>query len=171
MTWQERCAATRMICKRLGALVLVCLLIGFTAAFAQNPAPFLNQPLTPAAVAPGGAGFTLTVHGTGFVSGATVNWNGTPLATTFSSSSQLMATVPAANIATAITASVTVVNPGTSNASNVVFLSVVAPSSTVFYSHAPGSPIYLGGTGSGISTAMENWILLWESKRTVILAT
>jgi len=145
--WQRQCAATCTICERLGALVSVCLLIGFSSAFAQNVVPLVNQPLVPAAVAPGGAGFTLTVHGTGFVSGATVDWNGWPLSTTFSSSSQLTATIPAANIATAGTASVTVVNPGTGDVSNVVFLSVVAPSSAVFYSHAPGSPIYLGGTG------------------------
>src|SRR5438093_12620277 len=77
----------------------------------SNPVPFVNQPLVPSAVAPGGPDFTLTVNGTGFVSGATVNWNGTPLATTFVSSSQLTATVPAANIAVAGTASITVVNP------------------------------------------------------------
>ncbi len=111
---QEQCTPTRAIREWVAALAVVYLLSGFSSAFAQNVVPFVNQPLVPAAVAPGGAGFTLTVHGTGFVSGATVNWNGTPLATTFSSSSQLTATVPAANIATADTASVTVVNPGTS---------------------------------------------------------
>src|SRR6266702_7319848 len=133
MTWHERCRAICATQKWVGALALVYLLSGFTSAFAQNPVPFVNQPLVPAAVAPGGAGFTLTVHGTGFISGAAVNWNGTPLATTFSSGSQLTATVPAANIATAGKASVTVVNPGTSEVSNAVFLSVVAPSSTVLF--------------------------------------
>ena len=147
MTWHEPCRAICATRKWVGALALVYLLSAFTSAFAQNPVPFVNQPLVPAAVTPGGSGFTLTLHGTGFISGAAVNWNGTPLATTFSSGSQLMATVPAANIATAGTASVTVVNPSTSQVSNAVFLSVVAPSSTVFYSHAPGSPISLGGTG------------------------
>ena len=145
--WQALGAAARTIRKRFSSLVLVCLLSGFSSAFAQNPVPFVNQPLVPAAVAPGGPGFTLTVHGTGFVSGATVNWNGTPLTTNFISSSQLTATVPAANIMTAGTASVTVVNPGTSAASNVAFLFVAAPSPSVVYSHAPGSPIYLGQTG------------------------
>src|SRR5205823_3340701 len=50
---------------------------------------------------------------------STVNWNGSPLTTTFVSSTQLTAIVPAANVATVGTASVTVVNPapggGTSN--------------------------------------------------------
>src|SRR5205807_6465740 len=55
--------------------------------------------------------FTLTVNGTNFVNGATVNWNGTPLSTTFVSSTQLTATVPASLIATAGTASITATNP------------------------------------------------------------
>ena len=81
-------------------------------ALAQsNPVPFVNQPLLPDATSPGGATLTLTVNGTGFVSGATVNWNGTALATTFVSSSVLTATVPATDIAAAHTASVTVTNP------------------------------------------------------------
>jgi len=89
-----------------------------TAALAQtNPVPLINNPLVPDAIAPGGAGFTLTVNGTGFVASSVVDWNGSALATTFVSSSQLTATVPSSAIATAGTASVTVVNPsgGTSN--------------------------------------------------------
>src|SRR5438876_12422596 len=82
----------------------------------SNPVPFVNQPLVPSAVAPGGPDFTLTVNGTGFVSGATVNWNDTPLATNFVSASQLTATVPAANTALNGTASITVLNPGQTTA-------------------------------------------------------
>src|SRR5215831_15286725 len=69
--------------------------------------PLINQPLVPDAVAPGSAGFTLTLNGTGFVSGSVVNWNGSHLATTFVSGSQLTATIPASDIATAGTASIT----------------------------------------------------------------
>src|SRR5271155_4922836 len=78
-------------------------------ATAQNPVPFVDQPLVPDAAAPGGPEFTLTVHGAGFVASSTVNWNGAPLATTFVSTSQLTAIVPASDIATASTASVAVV--------------------------------------------------------------
>ena len=108
------CRASRLI-KFASLAACVCLLLAFTAIPAlgqNNPVPFVNQPLVPSAVAPGGPDFTLSVNGTGFVSGATVNWNGTPLATTFVSSSQLTATVPAANTAVNTTALVTVVNPG-----------------------------------------------------------
>jgi hypothetical protein len=100
-----------------------------TLAFAQsNPVPFVNQPLVPMTVVPGNPGFTLTVNGTGFVPGSVVNWNGSPLATTFVGSSQLAATVPAVNVAKPATASVTVVSPipggGTSN---VAFVQVSVP--------------------------------------------
>ena len=80
-------------------------------ALANNPVPFVNQPLVPDATAPGGPDFTLTVNGTGFVSGAVVDWNGSSLTTQFVSSGQLTATVPAADVAAPRTASVTVVNP------------------------------------------------------------
>ncbi|HEV2379464.1 MAG TPA: alkaline phosphatase family protein [Terriglobia bacterium] len=87
---------------------------------AANALPFLTQPLTPSSVAPGAAGFTLTVRGTGLVSGATVDWNGSPLTTTYVSSTKLTATVPAAKISSAGTARVAVSNPapggGLSNA-------------------------------------------------------
>jgi hypothetical protein len=86
----------------------------------ENPIPLINQPLVPDATAPGGAGFTLTVNGTGFVSTSAVKWNGTARSTTFVSSSQLQASIKSSDIAKARTASVTVVNPapggGTSNA-------------------------------------------------------
>src|SRR5207248_1193680 len=79
--------------------------------------PTINS-LSPTCATAGGSGFTLTVNGTNFVSGSTVNWNGTALTTAFVSATQLTATVPAALITSAGTASVTVVTPcgGTSNA-------------------------------------------------------
>lgn len=125
----------------------VCLALFFTAiaAFGQsNPVPFVNQPVVPSAVAPGGPSFTLTVNGTGFVSGATVNWNGAPLTTTFVSSSRLTATVPAANTATLGTARVRVTNPGSSVASIVAYLAVSPTVSSVAVAQAPGSPTALG---------------------------
>jgi len=80
-------------------------------AATPNPVPLINQPLEPDATKPGGEGFTLTVNGTGFVSGSVVEWNGSARATTFVSKSQLKASIPASDIAMATTASVTVVNP------------------------------------------------------------
>ena len=66
-----------------------------------NPVPLLNQALVPTAVSPGSASFTLNVSGTAFVSGATVDFNHAPLATTFIDGEHLSAVVPAAKVATA----------------------------------------------------------------------
>src|SRR6202795_3555838 len=91
---------------------------------AGNPVPFLNQSLVPTAVSPGTSGFTLGVSGTGFVSGATINFNRTALTTMFVNSEHLTATVPPSDIANAGTAPVTVVNLGPGGGeSNVVFFS------------------------------------------------
>jgi uncharacterized protein (DUF2141 family) len=99
-----------------------------TVALAQNPVPFINQPLVPDAAAPGGPEFVLAVNGNGFVSGSVVQWNGGAIATQFINGSQLTATVPAANIATARTAaSVTVVNPPPDGGtSNVAFFAITS---------------------------------------------
>ncbi len=111
-----------------------------------NPVPFLNQPLVPAAVSPGGPELTLHVSGTGFVSGATVDFNGRPLATTFADSEHLSATVPTSDVATAQTASVTVVNPAPGGgASNVVYFPVGASEATVSFAYAPNSPLQIAG--------------------------
>jgi hypothetical protein len=90
-------------------------------AIGANPLPAVSS-LSPASVAPGSAAFTLTVDGSGFVSGSIVNWNGAPLATTYVSASRLTASVPASNIAAAGTASITVGNPASTGASTgIVF--------------------------------------------------
>jgi hypothetical protein len=119
---------------KLSWLLLFFIACACTFGLAQsNPMPFVNQPLVPLTFKPGSQSFTLTVNGTGFVSGAVVNWNGTPLPTTFISSSQLTATVPAANVAKPISASVTVANPGAGLAkSNIQFLHVSNPTDLQF---------------------------------------
>ncbi|MGA2696369.1 MAG: hypothetical protein ABSE92_09920, partial [Terriglobales bacterium] len=116
---------------RLTLFVLICsALVNVFAA--NNPVPFVNQPLVPASVAPGGNNFQLTVNGTGFVSGSTVNWNGSPRATSFVNQGQLTATILSTDIATASTASITVTSPAPGGgASSVVFLPVRNPSSFV----------------------------------------
>jgi FG-GAP-like repeat/Abnormal spindle-like microcephaly-assoc'd, ASPM-SPD-2-Hydin len=110
--------------KLLGAVLLAFLSV---LSYAQAPVPFINLPLIPDAAAPGGGDFTLTVNGTGFVSNSVISWNGSALATQFVSRSQLMATVPAAYIATASTTSISVANPAPGGGtSNVAFFSVTA---------------------------------------------
>ncbi len=107
-----------------------------------NPVPFLNQPLVPTAVSPGVSGFALSVSGTGFVSGATIDFSRAPLTTTFVDNKHLTATVPAAEVASARTATVTVVNPTPGGgSSNIVYFRVAAPETTVNFASATNSPL------------------------------
>jgi uncharacterized repeat protein (TIGR01451 family) len=99
---------------------------------ASTLAPSISN-ISPDNATAGGPGFTLSVTGSGFVSGAVVQWNGSALVpTTFNSSSSLSATVPASLIATPGTASITVMEGGsTSNAASFTILSVVTCSYTL----------------------------------------
>jgi outer membrane protein assembly factor BamB len=81
---------------------------GGSGGSSSGPAPLSISSLTPASAAVGGAGFVLTVDGSGFVSGTVVQWNGQALPTQYVSATSLTATVPAADIASIGTASVTV---------------------------------------------------------------
>ncbi len=68
--------------------------------------------ISPTSATAGGAGFTLTVNGSNFLSSSVVKWNGAARSTTFSSSTKLTAAISVADIATAKTIMVTVTNPG-----------------------------------------------------------
>ena len=110
----------------LTSLALVCVPL-----LAQsNPVPLIYQPLSPASVNPGHAGFTLTVHGTGFVQGAVIKANGTPLKTQFFNSHTVKANVPPQAVAKAGTGLITVANPASID-SNVAYLPVRDRSETV----------------------------------------
>jgi hypothetical protein len=90
------------------------------ASLAVTALPPSLSSLAPSTVAAGGPALTLTLTGSGFLSGSVVRWNGADLATVYASDTQLTATIPAANRASAGAASVTVFNAspggGTSNA-------------------------------------------------------
>ena len=87
----------------------------------SNPIPAITT-IAPNSSVAGGAAFTLTINGTNFVAASTVNFGGSAPATTFVSSTQLTAAIPAASIASTGTPAVTVTNPapggGTSKAIN-----------------------------------------------------
>jgi hypothetical protein len=67
--------------------------------------------ISPNSAAAGGLGFNLTVNGSGFLSGESVQWNGTALSTAYVNGNQLVAAVPSSLIAAPGPASVVVVNP------------------------------------------------------------
>jgi outer membrane protein assembly factor BamB len=95
--------------------------------------------VSPASVVEGGPAFKLTVLGSGFGSGDTVQWNSSNRSTTYVSATELVAQINAADIAATGSASITVTNPaaaalgtsstsGTSSSgSNTETVSIVAP--------------------------------------------
>jgi uncharacterized repeat protein (TIGR01451 family) len=96
-----------------------------------NPVPVLGS-LSPSSAAPGTPGMTLTVNGSNFAASSSVNWNGTARPTTFVSASQLTAAIPAADLASAGTAGVTVLSPapGGGTSSSLSFTIAVPPPSS-----------------------------------------
>lgn len=95
--------------------------------------------ISPTSVAEAGPAFKLTVLGSGFGSGDTVQWNGSNRTTTYVSTSELIAQINQADIAATGSASITVTSPaaafgasgtsGTSgSSSNTETVSIVAPS-------------------------------------------
>jgi CSLREA domain-containing protein len=82
------------------------------AQVVNNPVPVITPPLVPASVFAGSAGFTLTVNGSNFVSGATATFGGASRMVTFVNSGQVTIAVQTADVATAGTPAVIVTNPG-----------------------------------------------------------
>jgi sugar lactone lactonase YvrE len=122
-----------------------------------NPAPAISS-ISPISTA-SGTGFTLTVMGTSFVSGAAVFFDGSPLATTFVSATQLTATVTSSNVSTAGFHDVLVVNPGpgggySNDVTFTVYTSNPVPAITDLYPSvvaAGGSSFTLTVTGTNFA--------------------
>jgi hypothetical protein len=107
----------------------------------------------------------LTVTGTNFVGSSVVRWSGANRATTYVSPTQLTASIPATDLATAGTAAVTVFNPapggGTSNAQT--FTISASTSTTITFDNPipPGSSgSFLNGVFQGIDFGTNQW--RWE---------
>jgi len=80
---------------------------GSTPPPASGPA---LSSIVPSSVTVGAPGFTIQANGAIFTNSSTIQWNGSSLLTTFVSSTQLTAVVPANDVAKAGTAQVTVSN-------------------------------------------------------------
>jgi len=119
-------------------------------AVAPPPTPAANAPkiasLSPSSAIAGGSAFTLTVTGTNFDPAATVQFDGNALVTTFVSSTQLHATVPAGNILAPGSANVTVANPAANGG--------VSAASSFFVGSAGGTST----SGSGFAVAVVNQV-------------
>jgi hypothetical protein len=83
-------------------------------------APVITS-LTPDTATAGAADTPLAIAGTGFVEGSTVATGAGDLATTFTSATELGATIPAAELAAAGTLNLTVRNPDTQTSAAAPF--------------------------------------------------
>jgi hypothetical protein len=120
--------------------------------------------LTPASAQAGGAGFLLTVNGSGFAANSRISWDGTPLSTTFISPSQLTGTVTPSLIATQGSAAIVVSTNGA--ASNSVTFTIVAATLNPTISglvpasaQAGGAAFTLTVNGSGFAA---NSTIVWN---------
>jgi IPT/TIG domain-containing protein len=131
----------------------------------SNPVPDIVS-LSPSSAAAGGAAFTLTINGDNLISSSIVQWNGNPIATTYSSSTQLQVQISAADIASAGSAAVNVINlaPGGGNSGAAEFtigatsnavpsLSSLGPSSVTAAS--PGFVFTVNGTNFVPSSTIQ----------------
>jgi hypothetical protein len=129
----------------------------------NNPVPTLTS-ISPNSATAGGTGTTLTVTGTNFVPSSVVRWNGEDRTTTFSSATQLSATIPASDLAAGGTAQVTVFNPAPSggltdplpftiNNPNPTITSIVPTSALA---GTAGFSLTVNGTGF-VTTSVVRW--------------
>jgi Tol biopolymer transport system component len=110
----------------------------------ENPAPVITA-LVPSGVQAGAAAFSLTVQGTGFLPASEVRWNGAPRPTTFVSTAELSAAIPASDVAAAGTPTVTVFNPAPGGGlSNPATFTVSAPPPP-----GPGPPLLISQSTGG----------------------
>ncbi len=82
----------------------------FAVNASSNPVPSLTA-LSPSSINVGTYGFLLTVTGTDFMPGSTIQWNGAACVTTYLSDTQLEAEIPGMSTVTAGSVDVTVANP------------------------------------------------------------
>jgi uncharacterized protein (TIGR03437 family) len=102
-------------------------LVASAMTFTVIPSTPAASGVSPASVTEGAAAFTLAVNGAYFAPASTVLWNRSGLATTFVSTVQVTAVVPANLVAAAGNASVTVSNPGGLVSQAVSFVVATAP--------------------------------------------
>ena len=135
-----------------------------------NPVPSIAT-LTPSSIASGGAAFTLGVTGARFISGSVVSWNGSNRSTTFVSSTRVTAAITAADILTAGTAQVTVLNPapggGASNALAFTISTVVVNNPVPTLTSISPTSAAAGGPAFTLTLNGSNFIsssqVLWNT--------
>ena len=118
----------------------------FLPAAQANAVPFVDI-VSPVSITPGSVGVTITVRGTGFVSGSIVYWSGAALTTTFVNAKELTAAVPNSFVAAVGLGTITVVTPAPGGGtSNVSYIPVASTLSAVNF---PSTANFTASVGSG----------------------
>jgi len=102
----------------------------------SNPVPVLSS-VTPNQEIAGDGDFTITLYGSGFFQGSEALWNGTALSTSFSSETQLTATVPAYFILNEGTVAISVNNPSPGGGASTSQSFTIAPRTNTWMAHSP----------------------------------
>lgn len=113
---------------------------------------FSLSKIFPNAVPAGALAFTLTVNGSNFSSGATVEWNGSSRTTNFVSSTEIQAQIPATDLVTPGKATVTVTNSGGAASAGMTF--TIAKDTIAFQSTRA-----LDGSDAGDGGVFNVWVV------------
>ncbi len=113
---------TKMI--SIAAVVMAGLVVASLAAAADAP---VISSISPSTAVLQQDNTVITVMGSGFLPGATIYFNGTPLTSTYVAANQMLATVPASNMVVASTNLITATNPGTVASNSMAFTVSVVP--------------------------------------------
>jgi hypothetical protein len=111
--------------------------------------------LFPSAATAGGPAFTLIVNGSGFQSGSTVQWIGSPLVTGYVNSNEVTTSIPANLIASPGSAGVAVMNPGGATSTTVPFTINAATSATTSRPALSSLALHFGSETVGLSSAPQ----------------
>ena len=140
----------------------------------DNPAPVISK-ITPSNVVAGSPDTLLDITGSGFLSTTVINWNGAVLSTTFVSTVEVKATLPAADLAGSSTGMITSVNPAPGGGgSAVTTFNVNSPTAAITSisprAVPPGSAATITITGTGFEA---NSMALWNgsARPTIVMSS
>ncbi len=145
-------------------LILVVMACGLSSACSQYNTNLSLQTsssvltfVSPSSATVGSQSFTITANGSGFVAGAIILWNSTPLNTTLVSSVQLTALVPATLLTSTGTVQIAVQIPGSAQSatSNINNTTTTEISNLVLFTIAaqPGTPPAITSVSASTTSA------------------
>ena len=128
------------------------------SAVSTNPVPKIRS-MSPTSILQDSSGAQLTINGQGFNASSVVNWNGSPLQTSYVDATVLTAATPSADLASAGSVPVNVVNPAPGGGtSNSVSFTISPPTPLISFSSSSVTfPAQKVGTASpAVMIAVQN---------------